>query len=68
MITEEGFLIYPCYCLELCIQMGISFIFFYAFCFSCFLSYWKASSNNHFVFLHFLLLGMVFITASCTLS
>ena len=27
MITEEGFLISPCYSLELCIQMGISFIY-----------------------------------------
>ena len=31
MITEEGFLISPCYSLELCIQMGISFLFFFAF-------------------------------------
>ena len=28
LITEEGFLIFPCYSLELCIQMGILFIFF----------------------------------------
>ena len=27
LITEEGFLISPCYPLELCIQMGIFFIF-----------------------------------------
>ena len=27
LITEEGFLISPCYSLELCIQMGISFLF-----------------------------------------
>ena len=26
LITEEGFLIAPCYSLELCIQMGISFL------------------------------------------
>ena len=32
LITEEGFLISPCYSLELCIQMGISFCFsFYIF-------------------------------------
>ena len=31
-----GFLISPCYSLELCIQMGISFIFSFAFCFCCF--------------------------------
>ena len=39
VITEEGFLISPCYSLELCIQMGISFLFSFAFCFSSFLSY-----------------------------
>ena len=27
LITEEGFLLSPCYSLELCIQMGISFLF-----------------------------------------
>ena len=27
LITEEGFLISPCYSLELCIQMAISFLF-----------------------------------------
>ena len=26
LITEEGFLISPCYILELCIQMGISMV------------------------------------------
>ena len=31
LTTEEGFLISPCYSLELCIQMGISFLFFFAF-------------------------------------
>ena len=39
LITEEGFLISPCYSLELYIQMGISFFFSFAFCFSSFLSY-----------------------------
>ena len=34
LITEEGFLISPCYSLELCIQMLISFLFSFAFCFS----------------------------------
>ena len=28
LITEGGFLISPCYSLEFCIQMGISFLFF----------------------------------------
>ena len=31
LITEEGFLISLCYSLELCIQMGISFLFSFAF-------------------------------------
>ena len=39
MITEEGFLISPCYSLELCIQMGISFVFSFAFHFSSFPRY-----------------------------
>ena len=39
LITEEGFLISPCYSLELCIQMGISFLFSFAFHLSSFHSY-----------------------------
>jgi len=39
LITEEGFLSSPCYSLELCIQMGISFLFSFAFHFSSFHSY-----------------------------
>ena len=39
LITQEGFLISPCYSLELCIQMGISFLFSFAFGFSSFYSY-----------------------------
>ena len=39
LISEEVFLISPCYSLELCIQMGISFLFSFAFHFSSFLSY-----------------------------
>ena len=38
LITEEGFLISPCYSLELCIQMSISFLFSFSFHFSSFLS------------------------------
>ena len=30
LITEEGFHISPCYSLELCIQMGTSFLFSFA--------------------------------------
>ena len=32
LITEEGFLISVCYSLELCFQVGISFLFSFAFC------------------------------------
>ena len=46
LITEEGFLISPCYSLEMCIQMDLSFLFF------C-----KASSDSHFAFFAFLFLG-----------
>src|SRR5574337_1021981 len=38
LVAEEGFLI-SCYSLELCIQMFISFLFSFAFCFSSFHSY-----------------------------
>ena len=64
LITEEGFLISPCYSLELCIQMGILFLFasllFSAIC--------KASSDSHFAFLHFFLLVLGLIPVSCTMS
>ena len=36
LITEGGFLVSPCYSLEFCIQMGLSFLFSFAFCFSSF--------------------------------
>ena len=39
LITEEGFFISPCYFLELCIQMGIFFLFSFACSISSFLSY-----------------------------
>ena len=39
LIIEEGFLISSCYSLELCIQIGLSFLFSFAFSFSSFLSY-----------------------------
>ena len=39
LIAEEGFLISPCYSLELCIQMGIAFLFSFTFSFSSFLIY-----------------------------
>ena len=39
LITEEGFLISPCYFLDLCFQMAVSFHFSFAFSFSSFLGY-----------------------------
>ena len=39
LIADEGILISPCYSLELCIQMGMSFLFSFAFWFSSFHSY-----------------------------
>ena len=39
LITEEGFLISPCYSLEICIQIYMSFLFSFAFHFSSFHSY-----------------------------
>src|SRR5574341_1184543 len=39
LIAEEGLLISPWNSLELCIQMFISFLFSFAFCFSSFHSY-----------------------------
>ena len=68
LIAEEGFLISPCYSLELCIQMGVSFLFSFAFHFSSFTAICKASSDSYFAFLHFFFLGMVLIPVSCTMS
>ena len=64
LITEEGFLISPCYSLEFCIQMGI--FFFFSFGSLLFTVICKAFSDNHSVTLNFFFLGIVLITASCT--
>ena len=50
LITKEGFLISPCYSLELCIQMLISFLFPLAFTSLLFSAVCKSSSDNHFAF------------------
>ena len=55
LITEEGFFISPCYSLELCIQMLISFLFSFA------------SSDSYFAFLCFLFMGMVLTPVSSTM-
>ena len=61
---KEGFLIFPCYSLKLCIQMGMFFLFSFASCF--FSQLFVRPPQNHFTFLHFFFLGMVLVTASCT--
>ena len=63
LIGEEGFLISPCYSLELCIQMGMLFLFSLAFRFSSFLSY-LSPPQTAICFLHFSFLGMVLIPVS----
>ena len=68
LITEEGFLISPCYSLELCIRwiyFSFSPLPFTSLLFS---DICKPSSDNHFAFLHFFSLGMVLIPVSCTIS
>ena len=67
-ITEAGFLIFLCYSLELCFQkvyVSFSLLPLDPLLLS---SHYKASSDNHFALLHFFFLGMVLITASCTMS
>ena len=57
LIAEEGFLISPCYSLKLCIQMGISFLFSFAFRFPSFHSYLYGLLRLLFCFFAFLFLG-----------
>ena len=57
LITEEGFLISPCYSLELCIQAGVSFLFSFAFSVSSFLSYSEGLLRPPFCLFEFLFLG-----------
>jgi len=68
LITEEDFLISPCYSLEHCIQMGLSFLVSFAFIFSSFHSICNTSLDSHFSFLHFFFLVMVSTPVSCTMS
>ena len=68
LITEEGFLISPCCSLKLCILMGISFLFSFAFHFLLSSAICKTSSDNHFALLHFFFLGMVLILVSYKMS
>ena len=66
LITEEGFLLSPCYSLEI---HSDGYIFPFLLCLQLLSSaICKASSDNHFAFLHFFFLGLALITASCTMS
>ena len=68
LITEEGFLISPWYSLELCIQMGISFLFSFVFHFSFFSVFVRSPQAT---VLHFCISfswGWSWFTASCTIS
>ena len=67
-ITEEGFLISPCYSLDLCIQIGDIFFSTLPLPSFIFSAIHKASSDSRYVFLHFFFLWMVLIPASCTMS
>ena len=57
LIAEKGFLISPCYSLELCIQMLLSFLFSFVFHFSYFLSYLEDLLRQPYFLFAFLFLG-----------
>ena len=60
LTAEEGLFlkkISPCYFLDLCSQMGMSFLFSFAFNSLLFSAICKASSDNHFCLFAFLFLG-----------
>ena len=57
LISEKGFLISPCYSLELCIQMLISFLFSFAFHFFSFHSYMWGLLRQPLCFFAFLFPG-----------
>ena len=68
LIAEEGFLISPCYSLELCIHMDISFFSPLLLASLLFTAICKASPDSHFAFLPFFSMGIVLIPVSCTMS
>ena len=67
LLISEGLLMSPRSSPELCIQLGTSFPFSLAFCFSSFSAISKDSSNNHFAFWHFFFFWMVLVTTSYTM-
>ena len=64
LITEEGFLISPCYFLNSALKWVYS-LFFLA---SLFTAICEASSDNHLAFLHVFFLGMFLITGSYVMN
>ena len=68
LITEEGFLVSPCYFWNSSFKWV--FLSFPPLLFSSlhFTAVCKASSHSHLAFLHFFFLGMVLIPVSCTMS
>ena len=67
LITDKGFLISPWYSLELCIQIVLSLLFSLVFT-SLLFTLFVRPPQISFAFLHFSVLGMMAITASCTTS
>ena len=65
--TELYWTISPYHSLELCFRLGISFPFSLPVTSLLSLAICKASSDNHFAFLHFFSLGMVLISTSWTM-
>ena len=68
LITEEGFLISPCYSLNSAFKWV--YLSFSPLLFACllFIAVCKASSYNHFAFSDFFFLEMILIVAACTMS
>ena len=64
LITEEGCLISPCYSLEFCIQMFMSFLSSFALVSLLFTYICKASPDSRFAFLHLFSMEMVLIPVS----
>ena len=68
LIAEEGFLIYHCYFWNSAFKweyLSFSPLLFASLLFT---AICKASSDNHFAFLHFFSMGMVLLPVSCTMS
>ena len=62
LFIEEGLLVSPCYSLEFCIYLGVSFPFSLAFHFTSVIC--KASSDNPFDFLLFISFEMILFAVS----